>query len=75
MIVRELKEEESKSIIIVEKKEDKTFFIGEIVAVGTETSLTIGKKVLLNRFIGGTVEWEGETLWLFAPDDIIAIEE
>lgn len=75
IIVREQKEEAKTSVIIIETEETKPFFVGEVVATGTESPFDVGHKVLLNRYAGGTVEWEGETLQLFTPEDVIAIEQ
>ncbi len=76
VIIREIEDKKEKHSGIIVQNQQNPFITGKVVAVGTECDvpdLKIGATVMVNRFIGGQVEWEGETLHMYLPEEIIAI--
>jgi chaperonin GroES len=65
--------EEQEGVIIAPDSAQKTSDVAEVVAVGSEAEdCGPGDEVIIGRYAGTEVKYNGEVLWLMKDEDVLA---
>jgi chaperonin GroES len=82
VVVRPLRAKQTPGGIIIPETAEKKTECGEVLAVGDgkyldgefrETTLKVGQEVFFNKFAGGELELDGETLRWIHETDVVAV--